>query len=298
MTRELLEFLSPESDNVYVDCTLGGGGHAEEVLRKSSPSGFLIGFELDRESADFAQERLKEYSHRIKIVNKNFAEIKDVLNGAETDGIYFDLGVSTNQLESPEKGFGYRMDGRLDMRFDANQKKDAFMVVNKYPEGRLYKIMREYGEERFAGRIARRICWERAKSAVTTTRQLSELIRRALGNGKNVEKTLSRVFQAIRIEVNDELASLEKALPDAIECLGKNGRLCAISFHSLEDRIVKKVFKKYSGECICEDKRQICGCSPKKLVRILTKKPVAPSEEEKNINPCSRSAKLRAVERI
>lgn len=283
MAEEVLELLSPRSGGIYVDCTLGAGGHAERILEASGPDGLLIGIDVDESALKVAGERLKRFGGRVKLIHANFAELNRILDelGIDgVDGVLMDLGVSWMQLSDPERGFSFQMDGPLDMRMDRRNPVTAMKVVNGLSEEELRRIIREYGEERFADRIARKIVSMREIAPITTTGQLARLIESAVPSRARRIHPATRTFQAIRIYVNRELENLERGLEAAIQRLRSGGRICVISFHSLEDRIVKRAFKS----------------SPK--LRVLTRKPLRPSEDEIRRNPRSRSAKLRAAEAI
>jgi len=279
---EVMSLLNPKDGGVYVDCTLGAGGHAERILELSSPSGRLIGIDLDSEAISIAKERLKRFGDRVRFVHANFADLDDILRSLdvdEVDGILMDLGVSWIQLSDPERGFSFRLDAPLDMRMDRRIPLTAREVVNTKSERELREIFRRYGEERWAGRIARRITRLRGKSPILTTRQLARIVESTVPRHGRFHPA-TRIFLALRIYVNRELDNLERGLDSAIRWLKPGGRICVISFHSLEDRIVKWKFRE--GTCL----------------KIITRKPVTPGDEEVRENPRSRSAKLRAAEAI
>lgn len=296
LLNEVLSYLNCRKGGVYIDCTLGGGGHSKTILNNIYPNCMLIGIDQDIEAIDVAKRELESYSNRIKLVKGNFKNLKDILLKLKVDtvsGIIFDLGVSFHQLKERERGFSFKNNNHLDMRMDRKQKFDADILVNTYSENDLINVFEKYGEERFSKRIARKIVTERKKEAITTTKQLSDLIIRALPKTKKRVTwrihPATRVFQAIRIEVNQELDALEKGLRQAIDILDEKGRICVISYHSLEDRIVKIFFKETAmGELRAE----------KHKIKILTKKPITPSLEEIKENPKARSAKLRVAEKI
>jgi 16S rRNA (cytosine1402-N4)-methyltransferase len=282
---EVLSFLRPKAGGTYVDCTLGGGGHAEAVLRTVSGKGKLVGFDRDPDAIRAAGERLGVFGESVVLVPRNFSEVGNrlrLLNINEVDGFLLDLGVSSHQLDDPGRGFSFQQEGALDLRMDAGSGMSAREVVNDYAEEDLKRIFKEYGEERHAGRIAWRIAKMREEKPIETTADLAAVVRRAVG-GRFILKTLARVFQAIRIEVNGELDNLRAFLGDAVPLLAPVGRIVVISYNSLEDRIVKNWIR--------EEARDAGRLSP------LTKKPVTPSETELAGNRRSRSAKLRAAER-
>jgi len=298
---EVIEYLNIDPSGIYVDGTIGGGGHALAIVQRLT-TGRLIGLDQDEEAIDAAGMRLKDYKDKVTIVRSNFHEIKDVLNGLNIDkanGILLDLGVSSHQLDTPERGFSYREDAPLDMRMDQRHKKTARDIVNEYSEAELYRIIRDYGEDRFAKNIAKHIVRARQDKPIETTFQLNEIIKAAIP--AKVRATSGhpskRTFQAIRIELNRELDVLKESLDDMIDLLKPGGRLAIITFHSLEDKIVKENFKVNENPCICPPDFPVCVCGRKPKGRIITKKPVLPSEEEIEENSRSKSAKLRVFER-
>lgn len=282
LVEKVLEFLMVKPDGVYVDATLGGGGHTERILEKLSPTGVLIGIDTDMDAVEYSKKRFGE---KIFIFHSNFSHLPEILslkNILSIDGILFDLGISSFQIDNPQKGFSFSKNGVLDMRFDKRQKIDARYIVNNYSEFDLASIIYKYGEERHSRKIAKKIVNERVINPINTTSELSSIIESVVGK-KFLNKTLARVFQALRIEVNQELETLRKTLETSIELLNTSGRIVVISYHSLEDRIVKNIFKMLSQ---------------KKMLNILTKKPVIPDFTEVLENPRSRSAKLRAAEKL
>jgi len=300
LLNETLELLNPEPGKVIVDGTLGGGGHAQEILKRIAPDGFLIGIDRDPNALKAAEERLKKIDGRFTVVHSNFVHIKDVLkqlNIAAVDGMMMDLGVSSHQLDEEERGFTYQEDAPLDMRMDPGQPFSAYHVINEYSEEELSRVIWEYGEERWAKRIAQFIVKNRP---VKTTGELVQIIKMAIPAAarRTGPHPARRTFQAVRIEVNQELSLLEQAIENAVDVLKPGGRLCVITFHSLEDRIVKHTFQRLYNPCICPPKAPICTCGRKKKVEILTRKPVVPKEEELKGNPRSRSAKLRACQKL
>lgn len=302
MLDEVLEYLNIKSDGVYVDGTLGGAGHSSEILRRLK-TGMLIGIDKDGDAIEASTKRLSAISNNFTIVKddfKNFRNILDRLSVERVDGVLLDLGVSSYQLDNSERGFSYRFDSKLDMRMNRDQGLSAYEVVNNYSEEKLVKILYDYGEEKFAKRIVANIIAERKKAPIETTGQLVKLIESAypkklLYTGGSVAK---QTFQAIRIEVNGELDRLKEVLYDIVDRLNENGRLCVITFHSLEDRIVKNVFKDLAMDCICPPSAIICVCNHKARVKTLTKKPVIAGEEELKNNKRSQSAKLRVVSKL
>jgi len=296
LTKEILNYLNFKKGGVYIDCTLGGGGHSKAILKNIYPDGLLIGIDQDIEAIETAKKELKSYIDKVKLVKGNFKNLEEILSNLKVEtvsGIIFDLGVSSHQLREKGRGFSFREDSYLDMRMDVTQKFDANILINSYSEKELTEIFEKYGEERFSKRISRLIVIERQKKPIITTKQLADLVIRALPKTKKREKwrihPATRVFQAIRIEVNQELDALEKGLNQAIEVLENKGRICVISYHSLEDRIVKNIFKEAERE---EMDQKNYG------LKIITKKPIRPSLEEIKKNPKARSAKLRVAEKI
>lgn len=302
LLNETIDSLNIRPDGVYVDGTLGGGGHSLEIVKRLSEKGRLIGLDRDENAIQAASERLKGYKDKITFVRSNydrFPEIMQELGLARVDGIVLDLGVSSYQLDTPERGFSYREDAPLDMRMDQRQERTAADIVNGSSEKELINIFRNYGEERFAPQIARRIVRQREEKPVRTTFELNEIIKESIPvkfrlTGGHPSK---RTFQAIRIALNAELESLEKVLPEMIEYLNDRGRLSVITFHSLEDRIVKNIFKTAHDPCTCPPDFPICVCRNRPKGRVVTGKPVLPSEEEIEVNKRSKSAKLRVFER-
>lgn len=299
MLNEAVEFLNVENnpDGIYIDATLGAGGHSELILQKLSDKGRLISFDIDKDAIKAASKRLSKYKN-LTIVNRSYTEIKEVLAelGIEkiTGGVIFDLGASYHQLTKDERGFSFKKDAPLDMRFNQEQKFSAYDVVNKYKEEELVEIFSKYGEEHFSKRIAKAIINSRP---INTTLQLSNLIVNCTPKVKSSIHPATRVFQAIRIEVNQELLNFENTLKDVLTLLSLGGIISIISFHSLEDRIAKHFFKEYSKKCRCKKEQIICSCGGQ-VLEILTKKPVCAKDEEITVNPPSRSAKLRAAKKI
>lgn len=303
LLEETIRNLKVKPDGIYVDGTLGGGGHAYEVCRQLSAKGSLIGIDQDEAAIEAAGERLQEFGDRVTIIRSNYCNMKKELQKigiTSVDGITLDLGVSSFQLDNAERGFTYREDVPLDMRMDRRGSRTARDIVNTYTENELYRVLRDYGEEKFAKKIARNICTARSEKPIETTGELIELIKqsipmkmRAVG-GHPAKKT----FQAIRIELNQELEVLRNSLDDMIELLNDGGRICIITFHSLEDRIVKTIFRRNENPCTCPPDFPVCVCGKMSMGKVITRKPILPNEEEIAENKRSKSAKLRVFERI
>ena len=295
MLNEAVDALECKDCKIYVDCTLGGGGHSELILKRISPNGRLISFDIDDEAISHASERLKNYSN-LTIVKSSYTNIKSELKKLGIDkitgGVIIDLGASYHQLTKAERGFSFSKDAPLDMRFDMDSDFSAYDVVNTYKEEDLVRIFSEYGEERFSKRIAKKIVEVRTKKKIETTGELAELIVSATPKIKSAIHPATRVFQAIRIEVNNELKNVNFVLHDILELLDVGGIISVISFHSLEDRIVKKILKFESQKCRCNE--MICKCPPPRI-ELVNRKPIMASEEEIRENPPSRSAKLRVA---
>lgn len=304
LLKETIDNLDIKPDGIYVDGTLGGGGHAYQVASRLSEKGRLIGIDQDADAIAAAGERLQEFGDKITIIRSNYANMKEELHriGVEkVDGIVLDLGVSSFQLDTPERGFTYRDEqAPLDMRMDDRQSRTAKDIVNGYSEMELYRIIRDYGEDKFAKNIAKHIVAARAIKPIETTGELTEIIRASIP--MKVQATgghpAKRTFQAIRIELNRELEVLQNNLDDMIELLNPGGRICIITFHSLEDRIVKTNFKRNENPCTCPSDFPVCVCGKKSKGKVITRKPILPSEEELEANSRSKSAKLRVFERI
>ena len=299
---ESIEQLRIKPDGVYADGTLGGGGHSFEICSRLSAKGRLFGFDADEDAIAAASKRLEKFSDRTTIIRSNFSNMAEELaqrGVAGVDGIILDLGVSSYQLDDPARGFTYRADAPLDMRMDRRSERTAADVVNTCSEEELANIIWNYGEERYARRIAGRICTQRQKKPIETTGELAEIIKSAVP-AKEKAKTghpAKKTFQAIRIEVNDELGVLERSLDDMIGLLNDGGRICVITFHSLEDRIVKNSFRKNENPCTCPPSFPVCVCGKKSRGHVITGKPIVPSGEEVRENIRSHSAKLRVFER-
>ena len=302
LLRESVEGILGDPDGIYVDCTLGGGGHSAALADRLSPSGCLVGIDQDPAALQAGRLRLTGVRPTVHVVRGNFREIGAVLDQlgiGQVDGILFDLGVSSHQIDLPQRGFSYMNDGPLDMRMNPEQPLTAQEIVNTYPEKELARVIFEYGEERWARRIAKFIVEARRNRPLTTTFELVELIAAAIPAAARRQgpHPAKRTFQAIRIEVNGELSILPAALRTAIDRLKPGGRIGVISFHSLEDRIVKNTFAALLGHCVCPPKAPVCICNPRATLR-LPGKPIAPSAEEVEANPRARSAKLRIAEKV
>ncbi len=300
MLNEAVDALRCESGKIYVDCTLGGGGHSELILKKISPNGRLISFDIDDDAINAASKRLADYKN-LTIVKNSYVNIKKVLHdlGVEkiTGGVLFDLGASYHQLTKQERGFSFSKEAPLDMRFNQDSDFSAYDVVNTYSEDDLVKIFSEYGEEHFSKRIARTIVEQRKVKKLETTTELANLIVNCTPKVKSNIHPATRVFQAIRIEVNQELKNVKNALTDVLDLLEVGAIISVISFHSLEDRVVKQFFKYHATRCHCDKTQMICTCPPPKL-ELINKKPIVASDKELGENPPSRSAKLRIAKRV
>ena len=301
LLNETIDGLNIKPDGIYVDGTLGGGGHAYEVCRRLGEKGSIIGIDQDAAAIEAASARLKDFGEKVTIVRSNYCDMKSKLHELgidKVDGIVLDLGVSSYQLDTAERGFSYREDAPLDMRMDTRQKMTARDIVNDYTEADLYRVIRDYGEDKFAKNIAKHIVQARAVKPVETTAELSEIVRASIPMKfqKKSGHPAKRTFQAIRIELNRELDVLRDSLDDMIDLLNPGGRLCIITFHSLEDRIVKSAFRKNENPCTCPPDFPVCVCGKKSKGSIITKKPILPSEEELEDNSRSKSAKLRIFE--
>ncbi len=303
LLKETIAYLNIKPDGIYVDGTLGGGGHAYEVCKRLSEKGKFIGIDQDEDAIKAASRRLSEFEDRIRIIRSNYCEMREALAGIgiyRVDGIILDLGVSSYQLDDPSRGFTYRAEeAPLDMRMDQRQSFTARDLINTYSEMDLYRIIRDYGEDNFAKNIARHIVAARKEKEIETTGELTEIIKRAIPAKVRMSggHPAKRTFQAIRIELNRELEVLQDSLEDMIDLLNPEGRICIITFHSLEDRIVKKIYKKSEQPCTCPREFPVCVCGKKSLGSVVTRKPVVPSEEEVAYNSRSKSAKLRVFER-
>lgn len=302
LLEETIKELHIRPDGVYLDGTLGGGGHAEEALKRLSENGRLFGVDQDEDAVLAAAKRLAPYGGKVTILRENYRNAVNALRGLGVeyvDGIVLDLGVSSHQFDAPDRGFSYRYDTKLDMRMDRRGALNAKEIVNSYSEGELFRLIRDYGEEPFAKNIAKHIVREREKGEITTTYALNEIIKNAIpakvrqGGGHPSKRT----YQALRIECNGELEVLKDSLDGLIDFLRPGGRICIITFHSLEDRIVKNAFREKESPCICPPEFPVCVCGRISKGRVITKKPILPSKEEQEKNSRSKSAKLRVFEK-
>ncbi|MCR5105874.1 MAG: 16S rRNA (cytosine(1402)-N(4))-methyltransferase RsmH [Eubacterium sp.] len=302
MLPQVLEGLNIKPDGIYVDGTLGGAGHSSEIVKRLSEKGKLVGFDQDMDAIHAASERLKSYNNAL-LIHSNYVNMKSALHEKaidKVDGILLDLGVSSYQLDNKDRGFSYREDAPLDMRMDQSSDYTAQDIINDYSENELKHIISTYGEERFAGRIAANIVKSREKKRIETTFELNEIIKASIPAAARRQggNPCKKTYQAIRIELNKELSVLEQSLSDMIDILNPDGRLCIITFHSLEDRLVKNAFKEAENPCICPPQFPVCTCGRKPKGRIITRKPIVADEDELEINPRSSSAKLRVFEKI
>lgn len=310
LLNEVVEGLDVKENGVYVDCTLGGAGHSEAIARRLGERGRLIAFDQDNRAIRHGEERLAPYADKVTLVRSNFRHLKEQLAALDVprteegtpqvDGILFDLGVSSPQLDEAERGFSYNHDAELDMRMDPSGALTAYRIVNEWPEEELIRILREYGEEKFARKIAKHLMRHRKKAPIRTTGQLAELIKEAVPAAarRTGPHPAKRSFQAIRIAVNDELGALRDGLEQAVQCLAPGGRIAVISFHSLEDRLCKHFFAKFVESCTCPPDFPVCVCRKKPMLRLITRKPIVPGPEEVEQNPRARSAKLRIAEKL
>lgn len=303
LLEETMKELRIKPDGIYVDGTLGGGGHSFEIASRLGEGGRLIGIDQDEAAVWAAGERLLSFGDKVTIVRNNYRNTKSVLSSlaiSGADGMLLDLGVSSYQLDTAERGFSYRYDTALDMRMDQRQTLTAGDIVNRYEERALFRIIRDYGEDKFAKNIAKHIVRAREEKPIETTGELNEIIRAAIPARMRADKghPSKRTFQAIRIECNRELEVLEESLEELIELLNPGGRLCIITFHSLEDRIVKNAFRKAENPCTCPPSFPVCVCGGKSKGKVITGKPILPAQEERDENPRSKSAKLRVFEKI
>ena len=299
---ETIEMLNIKPEGIYVDGTLGGGGHSYEICRRLGSGGRLIGIDQDEAAIHAGSERLKEFKDKVTVIRSNYSDMKRVLleHGIErVDGILLDLGVSSYQLDTPERGFSYKENAPLDMRMDTRNEKTAKDIVNGYSEFDLYRIIRDYGEDKFAKNIAKHIVRVRNEKPIETTDELTEAIKAAIPMKirMNTGHPAKKTFQAIRIELNRELEVLNKSLDDMIGMLNDNGRLCIITFHSLEDRIVKSSFRNNEDPCTCPPNFPVCVCGNKSKGKVITRKPIFPTEQEIIDNKRSKSSKLRVFEK-
>ncbi|MEW5806448.1 MAG: 16S rRNA (cytosine(1402)-N(4))-methyltransferase RsmH [Acidobacteriota bacterium] len=301
LLEEVVELLKSRDGGIYVDCTVGLGGHSEKILTVAAPEGSVIGIEIDAESLALAEKNLSRFGkHFIKVRNnyKKLPGILDSLGIDAVDGILVDLGMSSYHVTQSSRGFSFQIDGPLDMRFDTDQEETAEKLVNELPEENLQRILEEYGEEKFGGKIARLIVARRREKRIERTSELSRIVLEACGQRRSKIHPATKTFQALRIAVNRELEGLSDFIRRAIERLKKGGRMAIISYHSLEDRIVKMSFRDLSSSCICPPALPVCGCGRETLVRLITRKPILPSRKELLENPRARSARLRVVERL
>lgn len=300
LKEKVIECLITDRSGTYIDATLGTGGHAEAVLEELNEGGKLLGIDRDSDSLRISKERLRRFGKKVDFFSQSYSHLPEILKSQNLkmiSGVLFDLGLSSYQLENPERGFSYSIYGPLDMRFDQSEGTKALDVVNEYPAEELTRIFKEYGEERFSKKIAQAIIQNRRIKKIETTKELKDIVKSILKTKGDI-KTLSRIFQALRIEVNDELSGLKNGLDAGIEALAPGGRVCVISYHSVEDRIVKSRFSELAKGCTCPPDFPVCTCGGKKVLKILTRKPVIPDEKEIEENPRARSAKLRVAEKI
>lgn len=303
LLEEVLINLNLQPRGLYVDCTLGGGGHSLEILRRTAPEGMLLALDQDQEAIDAAQERLKAYSGRFNLVKENFSRLPKVfadLSIAAADGILYDLGVSSYQLDNPSRGFSYMQDAPLDMRMDVESPTSAWHIVNESSEGQLAKIIKDFGEEKFARRIAGFIVEQRKNGEITNTGKLVEVIKAAIPARARREgpHPAKRTFQAIRIAVNNELGIIRQSIEDAVPFLKPGGRMCIITFHSLEDRIVKETFREMANPCRCPKDFPVCACGKQAVVKLIAAGGITPTAQELETNPRARSARLRVAEKL
>jgi len=301
LLKETLKFLAPERGGLFVDCTVGLGGHSEAILKSSSDTR-VLGLDLDTAALEYSRQRLASFGERFRACQANFRAIATVLqqaNERDPAGVLVDLGVSSLQFDSPERGFSFRFDAPLDMRMDPTSGATAADLLQQLPESEIAKIIFEFGEERHSRRIARRIVERREQGKpITTTHELADLVRLAVGGQRHQIHPATRTFQALRIAVNQELEGLGEFVETAVDLLKDGGRLVGISFHSLEDRILKRELRRLSGHCECPPRLPVCECGARKAVEVLTRRPVVPSDLEIEENPRARSAKLRAAEKL
>lgn len=304
LLNECIDGLDIKEDGLYIDCTLGGAGHSSHIIEKLSEKGRLIGIDQDENAIKAATKRLEKYDN-FEAVRDNFSNIENIANliglsEKSVDGFLLDLGVSSHQLDEAERGFSYNYDAPLDMRMDQRKGFSAYDVVNEYSKDELFRVIAEYGEERWAKRIAEFIVEERRKKPIETTFELVSVIKKAVPKGARADgpHPAKRTFQAIRIEVNNELGILEGTIQSMVKYLKPKGRICVITFHSLEDRIIKNVFRNLENPCTCPREFPVCVCGNKKQVKVITRKPILPSENELEYNRRAHSAKLRIIEKI
>jgi len=301
MVREAIDYLITGTGEIYIDSTVGMGGHAARILEATSPHGYLMGIDIDPQAIAMAKESLKLYEGRFSLIHGNFADLDQLLMQqgiSEVDGVLMDLGASSLQLDMPERGFSFMQCGPLDMRMNQSSGQPISYDLNRKDAAELAKIIREFGEERWAKRIAANVVKFRKKSPLTTTKQLAEIVESSVPRSYGRIHPATRVFQSLRIYKNKELANLKTGLEQAVPVLKPGARICVISFHSLEDRIVKHSFRAMERGCICPPRIPVCVCGRKPTLKVLTKRPVTPQDSEIETNPRCRSAKLRAAERI
>ncbi len=301
MVQAVIDYLIAGNGGVYLDCTVGLGGHAAEMLKATSPDGRLIGIDTDDQALALAKENLSSYKGRVSLIHGNFSDLSQILDQqsvSEIDGILMDLGVSSLQLDTPERGFSFRRPGPLDMRMDQTAGQPVSHDLNRKRADELAEIIRDFGEERWARRIAAGIVKARKKSPIRTTEQLAEIVERSVPRSSRRIHPATRTFQSLRIYKNRELTNLKNGLEQAVSALKPGGRLCVISFHSLEDRIVKHTFRALERGCVCPPRAPVCMCGRKPELKVLTKRPIIPQEEEIRANPRCRSAKLRAAAKL
>ncbi len=303
MLREVINGLNVKENGTYIDATVGGAGHSIEIAKLLNADGLLIGIDQDPEALNAAAKRLSGFECSVKLISSNFSDIADVVDRVGTehvDGILMDIGVSSYQLDESARGFTYREDVPLDMRMNPSVEITAAYIVNEEPEDKLCQIIGQYGEERWAARIAKFICERRKERPIATTGELVDIIRAAVPKGARQEgiHPARRTFQALRIEVNDELGSLERGIKGAVKVLGSEGRLAILSYHSLEDRIVKQTFRQMEEPCTCPREMPVCICGLKPVIKVITRKPELPRDAEIERNPRARSAKLRIAQKL
>jgi len=301
MVQAVIDYLVTGDGGIYLDCTVGAGGHAAEILKATSPNSRLIGMDVDHQALALASKNLSPYGDRVSLAHGNFANLSQILNQygvSEADGILMDVGVSSFQLDAPDRGFSFRQCGPLDMRMDQTAGQPVSRDLSKMSASELAEIIREYGEERWAKRIAAGIVEARKKSPIRTTEQLAEIVKKAVPRSSGRIHPATRTFQSFRIYKNHEITNLKAGLEQAVSALKSGGRICVISFHSLEDREVKHTFRALERGCICPPRAPACVCGRKPVIKILTKRPVTPQAEEVESNPRCRSAKLRAAAKL
>ena len=303
LLQECIHGLDIKEAGIYVDGTLGGAGHSKEICKYLGKEGQLVGIDQDINALNASKKKLADERCKVTLIESNFSHVKAQLEkvGIEKiDGMLLDLGVSSHQLDEPTRGFSYMHDAPLDMRMDQNTELTAYAVVNNYSEEELHELIKNYGEEKWSRRIAKFICQHRVEQPIETTYDLVEIIKKAVPKGarRDGPHPAKRTFQAIRIEVNNELGIIEDTIYDIVEVLKPGGRLCIITFHSLEDRIVKQAYKKLENPCTCPREFPVCICNKEVEIKIITRRPILPTDEEIEVNPRSRSAKLRIIEKI